>query len=301
MLFVTPGYDYSNALSDEPYTLVLSPHYYWCKKATRDFKSSSQAKKFAPSFFDFDASYEYDVYSQEGVFFFVAFNKEAISNQLKEQGIDLTKIDKIYLAQSFFRNFQRAIIVNDTDALARVSGVLVVVDQSLCSELYQSSELINLVSDDKAALKMAGLGRTSAVELQKPLVVVAATLFLWLTTSLINLSMTKSELLAKQEALKIEYKLPATSFQLKSMVKSLEKVDKKQQFIRETLDTLSSKKSLIAGSLTSIELSSKSVQAIFSKPLAQSLVSHLQRALKKHAKSVDISSENEQTVLRAQR
>lgn len=301
MLFVSSGYDYSHALSDDVYTLVLSPHYYWCKKANREFKSSFQAKKFAPSFFDLDASYSYDVYAQEGTFYFVAFNKEAIKKQLQEQGLDLRKIDKIYLAQSFFTNFQRAIILNESEALARVSGVVVVVDQSLCSELYQSSELVHLACEDKVALNIAGLGKASRIEIQKPLILVAVTLFLWLVTSFINLSITQSELLAKHEALKVAYKLPQTSFQLKSMVKSLEKIDSQQQFIRESVDTLSLKRSIIAGSLREIELDTKSMKATFSKVLSQNTVSDLQKALKQHAKSVNVTTQNQATLLRVQR
>lgn len=301
VLFVTPGYDYSGFSSDEPYIVVLSPHYYWCKKATRDFKSTFQAKKFAPSFFDFDASYEYDVYKQEEGFFFVAFNKDDILTRLKEQGIDVAQIDKIYLAQSFFRNFQRAIILNDTEALARVSGVVVVVDQSLCSELYQSSELMNLSCEQKVPLKIAGLGQQSTLSLQKPLILLASALFLWLASSWINLAMTKSELLAKQEALKVEYKLPATSFQLQSMVKNLEKVEKKQQFIRESLNSLNMKNASIGTSVTSIEMSTKDMKILFSKPLEKGLLSTLQKALKKDAKEVRLSQENQQTLLRVQR
>ena len=299
MLFVTPSHDFSQVLKEENYTLVLSPHYYWCQKSERTFKNLVQAKKFAPSMFDLDASFEYDVYEYEDEFFFIAFNKEKIRSQLIALGIDLSRVERIYLAQAFFNDFKTAIVVNDTQALVRLSGVIVVVDQVLCETLDTQSELSTLARLKKPTLKLAGLGGSSSLsQLQTPLILIASAAALWFITIFINLFITHNALVAKQEALKTEYHLPATSFQLKSMVKGLEKVDKQQGFMREILHILNENRSLLGNSVKQVDLNPKEIVLRFNKSLDQKTKMRLHASMKKEAKSIVFSKENGEYFLR---
>jgi len=302
MLFVTPSQDFSEKFNQEHYTLVLSPHYYWCKKSERQFKNIAQAKKFAPSFFDLAKSYTYDVYTQEGELFFMAFDLDAIKERLISQGVDLTKVDRIYLAQAFFNDFKKAVVINETEALVRLNGVVAVVEQKICQELDAESELASFASLKMLSLKMSGLGdRKSSQQMQLPLILIASTAALWIITIFINLWMTQSELENKQQALRDNYQLPATSFQLKSMVKRLEKVNKEQTFMREMLYSLSKEKRAIKGSLRSVALTSKSLEASFAKRLTSKVKLSLQTKMKRYAQSVSFIQDKKESRLKVQR
>ena len=302
MLFVTPSHDFSQGLKEENYTLVLSPHYYWCQKSERSFKNLAQAKKFAPSIFDLGENFEYDVYEYEGDFFFIAFNKQEIETQLLALGIDLSKVTQVYLAQAFFNDFKKAIAVNEKEALVRLSGVVAIVKKELCEELDSQSELATFEALKKPSFKMSGLGGSSQLQqLQKPLIVLATAAALWLVTIFINLYKTENELIAKQEAIKSQYKLPATSFQLKSMVKTLEKVDKQQHFMREVLHNVNVNRNLFSNSVREMHLNPKEIVVMFTKSIDQKNKAQLHQNMKKEAKSIIFTKESGHYFLRLKR
>jgi hypothetical protein len=301
MLFVTPSYQFDNNATDKRYTLVLSPHYYWCKKSLRSFKNSTQAKKFAASMFELDGNYSYDVYTHDGELFFVAFDTKRIEKMLLDQGFDLGQVEKIYLAQAFFNDFKNPIAINETEALARINGVVVVVKKSLCTKLDDENELSTFAQQNMRALKVKGLGRQNIGGLGRPLIALGSVAALWMITTFINLFMTQNELMAKQEALKSSYHLPETSFQLKSMVRRLEKIDKQQSFIRGVLHGLTQDKAIFDASLQSIRLNTKQLELKIVKSLDEASQRALQKRLKSHAKSVTFSVKNRQSYLKVVR
>lgn len=230
--------------------------------------------------FDFDENYLYDVYTYQERYYFVAFNPQSIREKLLSQGADFTSIDNIYLSQAFFNDFTTAIKISDTQALIRINGVLVVVKQELCSDIDNEGELRDFAQDKLQAIKFLGLGNYTNANLLLPVILVSASLLLWLIFSLINTSITQSELLVKQESLKAKYSLPATSFQLKSMLKRFEKTDKEQNFIREVLHQLTLNKTKLGAKVLDVSAETKKIHVSLSSAIKSRRIVELTKSFK---------------------
>ena len=85
------------------------------------------------------------------------------------------------------------------------------------------------------------------------------------------------------------------------MLKRLEKVNKKQQFYREVLHALSSKKSVLSGAVQSISMKDKHIEVSFLKPLPLSVKQYLQKSLKPYTKSLHFSTKKTMTIMEAKR
>jgi hypothetical protein len=302
LLYVTPSDIFSvDNLPQESYDVVLSPHYYWSKKSDRSFKNKNIAKKFSSSVFDLDDDYEYDVYASHDDMVFVAYQIEAIKERLIDQGIDLKSIKSLYLSQGFFKELEFAIEINESESLVELEGVLAVVPTEFLDQTSEEDELRHLAKDKKERLNLGNIGDSGLLELKIPAIAVAVTFSLWIVSSFINLNQTNSELIAKQEAVKSKYKLPATSFQLKSVLKRLEKVDKKQQFYREVLHALSSKKRELASAVQSVTMKDKLIEVTFIKPIPTKVKQYLQKSLKPYTKSIHFSTKKSITTMEAKR
>jgi hypothetical protein len=238
--------------------------------------------------FDLDTSYEYDVYAFGGELFFVAFDRKQIVHDLIEKGVNLTKVDKIYLSQAFFDTFQTPIAISETEALARINGVVVIVDRHLCTEIDDKSELSSLALLKLTPLKVQGLGSKSSGDIKRPLIVMGTVAALWIVMVFVNLFMTQNELLAKMEALRTTYKLPQTSFQLKSMVRRLEKIDMQQHFIREMIHAITQQKRVFSASINKIAINTKYMELQSDKVLDKKAQLVLQKRFKKNAKNVKV-------------
>lgn len=301
-MYVTPSDIFSaETLPQEAFDLVLSPHYYWVKKSDREFKNRSMAKKFASSVFEFEDSYEYDVYLNEGEMFFVAFNAQSIKQRLTDQGIDLSKIHSLYLSQGFFKTITNPIQINETESLLELEGQYIVVPTYLLEHSSTGVDLVSMSKQKRDVLNVGDLGNNNFSELKIPAIITAAFFSLWMIGSLINVNQTKNELLEKIEAVKLKYKLPQTSFQLKSLLKNLEKVDKKQQFYREVLHVLVSNKSELSSAVESISMKDKMIDVTFIKPLSGSVKQLLQKKLKPYSKVVHFSTRKTRTTMKVQR
>lgn len=286
-VFVTPEHDFSARFDGDSYNLVLSPHYYWCQQSDRHFKTPSQARKFASSMFEFNKDYEYDVYKMHEKYYFVAFNTESIREKLLSQGVDLSKINSIYAAQAFFDDFPTPIRINKNQAMTRIDGVLVAVNQEFCTQLDEEHELKDFAKEKLYTLKFSGLRSQSSANLILPAAITGVAASLWLILSLVNSSITGSELSQKQDDLKVKYELPSTSFQLKSMLKRLEKVDKRQKFIREILHILAEYKAYLGAQVSHINADSKHLKVTLSTPLQVDNETRLSKAFKLYHFTVD--------------
>ncbi len=280
---------------------MLSPHYYWCKRSLRDFKNRHQAKKFAASMFELDARYSYDVYDHGGVYYFVAFNLQEITQKLHQQGLQLQQVEKVYLSQAYFKDFDKPLVMSNDKALARVNGVLVTLDQDFCQELDNQSRIEDLAANKAISLKIQGLGRKASGDWVKPLMLLATLSFLWLVTSYINAAIGAFQLQDAKQNIKEQYQLPPTSFQLQSMVKELEKIEKQQLFFRKVLQEAMQHKSIMHASVQRITMDEKKASLQLAKALDTSSKQKIKKALLQYAKDVSISVKDQQTLIEVRR
>ncbi len=251
---------------DRPVNLVLSPHYYWSKKSDTAFGKISAAKRVAASLFDLDEGFAYDVYENENKeFIFVAYNPQQILNRLKEQGINPRMVRNVYLAQAYFMELGQPLKVDEETTLMRIESIVVIVPSRYARAEDDIQNFLKESSAKLPRLPIAGIGSFELGTLRIPLIAAALMVSAIILLEIINLYRQKSELILKQEQIKQEYKLPPTTFQLKSMLARLKKIDTRQSFIRKNLYRLSKERREIAGRLESVHCSSDLFEADFKK------------------------------------
>ena len=130
---------------EERIDLILSPAFYWCKKASLAIKHLSAAKKIAQSVFDGnipEGEYKYIVRRtiEPGEFLFFAYDEEAILEQLNALEIPLGRVQGIYFAQTEFEAIQEPLRVNDALCMIQAEGIVTLVP----SRFIPQSRLLNL-------------------------------------------------------------------------------------------------------------------------------------------------------------
>lgn len=253
--------------------LVLSPHFYWVQRSQTPFGSITQARRIAPSLFEADTqegSYHYEVYqNRDGEMIFIAFDPKAITRQLKALDIDFRLIKNVYLAQQLCDTMPQPLSYSDGDALALHEGVVVSVKQAyLAQDSVPIKTYLNQLALNAKKVPIEGTGSFDFLAYKKQLIVAVALTALILIGDFVAISNTASQLEAKEQQIKEQYKLPQTSFQRKSIASKLKRIEKVQSFIREGIYTLSKpqNRQQIAGRLESISASSNALDLRFAQP-----------------------------------
>ena len=257
-LFVTPK---SSIALTEPSFLILSPHYYYAQPSQVAFKSTAQAKKVAASLFMSTLSEKkrqnlHYVVQKNGTqnYTFIAYDPQSIKERLIAQGADTKLIKGIYFAQSYFFPCQEPIGVSQKEGLICVEGIWVMLESCyIDAPLKPLRPFLEKTPKEAKSIAVPGLRGFDLLSYKWPL---AAALILTVSLfALKELSLSRSLALweHKHIALKKSYKLPQTSFELNSIMKSLNKKAKAQNFIREKLYKVSKMRHDFKGTLQSIQ------------------------------------------------
>ena len=117
---------------------MLSPQFYTLRHERLLIRFSYQAKKLAPSILENllppEGKYEYAVFKEREGWVFIAYDHEEISRFLKERGVAIEKIGRLYFAQQAVDRFERPVRLDENEALASVQHTATVVPLSLLSE-----------------------------------------------------------------------------------------------------------------------------------------------------------------------
>ncbi len=240
ILFLDKETHYSG--SDERLNIILSPSYYWFKKETLPVKYVSQAQTLAPSQFDSivpEGSYKYAVIKKDDLFWLFAYDEARIAEKLKELGIKPSQIEAFYLAQNEFDNLNVPLAISSNRVLVHNEGVLSVMPRAYVDathsldaaldQLTLSKHKVSLNLFQNSVLDEKWIYRFSAISI--------VFIVLYLTSYLLFKSDLK-ELRTEQYALTQQYELPETSFQLKSLMRSLTSKEDRQIALRQHLKKL---------------------------------------------------------------
>ncbi len=236
--------DFGEELSKKS-ILVLSPEFYWTKKANLNVKYVFDAAKMAPSIFDGilpAGNYKYKVFKlDKNEFIFIAFDIKHILYDLEHIGIDLKMVEKIYTAQSELLNKDVFLKVNDKYAIVSDKGVITYIPLKLLNTEAQI--------DAKGVLKDKKLSSNYiySKSFQKLHVSSKETnLILWFLMVLVSVLLINTLKIQKERNFLTEeknsliqkYHIPTTSFQIKSMQKELSSIDLKQNTLKENIKYL---------------------------------------------------------------
>ncbi len=230
---------------DEPVNVILSPQYYWVKKAELPVSRLYEAKKYAPAIFEEHLPkqqhfrYIVTALSDKNRFIILAYDAEEIFGMLEKQIGDFSKVKKVFFSQFELADMPQCLTVTKETSLHRADDLI----------LYAPTPCAN-EEDVEHYIENLKLSRhfITPVSLTQELVssrvaysVIAALTLLSVGFGLEYLYHLREKRHIAQEMEKIaqRYHLPATSMQRESILRSLQKKEQAQKRVRELLHTVS--------------------------------------------------------------
>jgi len=217
--------------------VILSPAFYWFHREKLDI-SLSQARKIAPSIFEGmvpPGEYSYFVERVGDEYHFYAYEDSKILEALQDQGIRPSQVIKVYPAQMVFRDLTAPVALGGR-VLMSDNGSVVALPQGIVRSGVQSIDLNSLKLPKKSLpLRAYSMGAIS----QEQIFTLSLLLFFAILLYGIQTFLHKRELgqlLTQEEIIRGRYHLPATSIELKSILSSLEKVEREQLRMREVVE-----------------------------------------------------------------
>jgi len=227
---------------DKPCNIVLSPMFYWVKRESLPVSSVSKASKLAPSCFGSqvpDGEYKYFAIKDNDDFLLFAYDKESIINALKNSHIDLSLVNKIYLAQNEFTD--DIIKINDDKCLYNRDGIYVILPKSLLKEDLEVESLEVSIKNINKSKHNLNINLNDGIVSSKYVNILAISIFIITLSLAIKYFVLKDEyiqIIKKEHTIINQYKIPTSSLQLKSIKKSLEKKLSKEIIIKENIQNL---------------------------------------------------------------
>jgi hypothetical protein len=219
--------------TDEKINIILSPSLYWVKKISLPVKYVRDAKKLLPSLFEdsiSEGNYSYYVYKQGEYFFAFAYEDKVILEVLKEKGIALQNIAKIYFAQSELGHIENALKIDETQSIVLKDDLIILLP---CCWVEESATLdLAHVVHTKHTITLAQYNHiVDKGSLYKISAVMVAFIFLLSIEYIFTLQRVQ-EVQSTQENLFEKRDLKPTMFQNKSLLKKYTKLHTKQMKLR---------------------------------------------------------------------
>ena len=223
----------------DKYNIILSPELYWIRVFDIPVDSKSQINKLLPTLFEDilpEQDYEYHAIKLDGSkYTCFAYKSSEIIEVLKQSGLSLNRLNNIYFAQTELSN--QAPFKYNESAYIQKDNCLIKIPKNFINDNASELNTINIkLSNNKIKLNLhQNLLSTKNTYILSAIFLIIA-LFNFFTISSINSEMDK--LVENKAKIKKEQKLPATTIQLTSMSKSLDKIDKKQKGLRELVKNI---------------------------------------------------------------
>ncbi len=283
------------------YSIILSPEFYWCKKAKLPVDSISKAKKLAPSIYDGSlpkGDYSYEVRKAGDEFVIIAYDKAKILDQLKEIFPAQSSIKEVYFAQDALSDIKECTSINDKSALSNMDGIIIQVPRKCTDTTSTVADYLDGAKLNKNRIKLSA---SSNQLLQKRDILAASLVF-----GLLFLSFLSEYIIYKKEIAKLEDKrsqivkqngLPPTMIQIRSIKKSLGKKYAQQKALRESINVVSKLDLKDGEYISKLDASSGDVdlEIHLSTPARESEISSM---IKKMAKIKSSSMNNDTLKLR---
>ncbi len=211
---------------NEPVYVVLSPAFYWFREEVLPARNAAQAKKLAPSFFDTvipEGSYEYFAIAKGEAFWLFAYDPAAIAEYLDDIGLKPARIKAVYFAQTECSDTDVALRIDDDTSLISVDGVMSVVSSRYAPAETTVEEQCEKTPRSRHKVPVS-LYRSTFLDERKVfrLTAVAVAFLAVYLGNFLLLRYQYRQQLVREATLKAHYRLPETSFQLKSLMRSLE-------------------------------------------------------------------------------
>ncbi len=262
ILFLDKETDYNG--TDERLNIILSPSYYWFKQEVLPVKYAAQAQNLAPSRFDGvvpEGHYKYAVIKQEDQFWLFAYDEVRIAEKLKALGIKPSQVEAFYLAQNEFHHLEYPVAITEDRVLVQNDAVISVMPRAYVGTAQPLETALNALTLSRHSVNL-NLFQNSVLD-EKWIYRFSAISIVFIVLYLISYLVLKhdlKELRTEQYALTKQYELPETSFQLKSLIRSLTSKEDRQLAVRQQLKKLFSLRLLGGDYVKKFELNAKGAQ-----------------------------------------
>lgn len=246
--------------------LILSPSFYWFKKESLAV-SPRQARKLAPSVFEGilpEGEYSYYVYKNGEEYWFFAYNDREIIQKLNNLGIKPAQIIKVYPAQTALKNITSPVTTDET-TLANENGTIVALPQNFPTQSrpIQESDIFFA----KNSLPLRAYSGTISEELLLQITIILLVAIITYSFEIFIYKKDIDTLIAKEQHILQKYNIPQTSFQIRSILSSLHKIQKEQLDLRKKFDYLLKIPLLPAEYFTKVEFAKNiKLEIILSSP-----------------------------------
>ncbi len=220
--------------------IILTPSYYWVKRAVLEVPFTFQALKYAPSIFEGilpEGHFSYSVVKVKKEYLFFAYNADEIIKSLKDKGIEASQISGVYLAQNEFKHLSSPIACNEKDVLVLHQNTLLQVPKSLVDEstIKRSMDEIKTLSRNKITLYKSSV--THSLKELTPLMYALGAFIVLYAAQLFFTYREHAKISALPSVFK-EYKLPQTLMQNNSIEKRLRSDFTAQKSFRKIVFTI---------------------------------------------------------------
>ncbi len=220
---------------EDKISIILTPSYYWVKRAFLEVKFTSAALKYAPSIFEGmlpAGDYAYYAVKTKKEYIFFAYDPDQIIASLKAKGIQAAQIAGIYFAQNEMLEITAPIQCNKEDVIVVQNDTVLQVRKYLVDEstVKRSLDDIQELSKHKITLHKSSI--THSIRELAPVLSVLGALIVLYTAQLFFTYSQQQELKA-QSSVFSEYNLPPTFVQNSSIEKKLKNSFTSQKSFRQ--------------------------------------------------------------------
>jgi hypothetical protein len=240
-IFIDGVKKYSN-ISDKV-DIILSPKFYWVRKATLPVERVSQAYKIVESFFSDllpEGDYKYKIIKEEDKFFLFAYKEEDIVDAIKQSGIHMSFVNQVFFAQTQFKDFGALDIGHDCILYVQ-DDILIKTPRMIFDQDVQTVSIDSVIHNIRKTMTFISIkGYDSVVEssIVQKVTFILAIIMIFYFIEYISIKKELNKIVLLQKEIKREYKIPQSTLQLQSIMKSLYKKRNKSIKSREVLNLL---------------------------------------------------------------
>lgn len=231
-IFVDPSS--SQFTLDDKVNVILSPALYWVKKVSLPVKYVRDAMKLLPSIFEDtipEGKYSYSAYISGDDFIVFAYEDRVILDTLQEKGIATANIANVYFAQSELSHLESGVKITESQSIYVKDEIVLLVPCCWVEEIGGLN--LSTITHSKHTITLAQFGHIVDNKSLYKIGALLATFIVLLSVELFITIDKKAQVESAQDELFSKYRLKATMFQNRAMLKKYTKIHKTQTELRE--------------------------------------------------------------------
>jgi len=249
--------------------VILSPAYYWFRREALPAKRAATAKKLAPAYFDPilpEGEYDYmAVKADDSAYWLFAYRPADIAEGVTAAGIKPAQVRGVYFAQTECHGMTEPLAVGADEVLVETGGSIGMIRSRYAPaqtdvDTYCSAQPRSPYRVPVSLYRSSILDRTQS----KRLTIVALLFALLFGIDYVRLMGERNALEAQDRAIREQYDLPQTSFELNSLLRALEGRAGRQTRMREAVKALGALPLQTGERIETLTLEPKTLSLVFS-------------------------------------